>query len=43
MIKHKLINICLFLIPVAVTYAIISSVGSPGHHYYSTGSVNVSR
>jgi hypothetical protein len=41
MIK-RLTNLCLFLIPAIVTYAVVSSVGLPGNHYPSTGSVNVS-
>ncbi len=32
MIKH-IPNLCLFLLPLTITYAIISSIGTEGNHY----------
>jgi hypothetical protein len=42
MIKH-IENIVLFLIPLTITYAIISSIGTEGNHYRAPNPVNVSR
>ncbi len=41
MIKH-LTNLCLFLIPLTITYAIVSDLGKPGNHYGSPSSTGVS-
>ena len=41
MIKH-LTNFCLFLIPLTITYAVISDLGKPGNHYDSPSGSGVS-
>jgi hypothetical protein len=41
MIKH-LTNFCLFLIPLTITYAIISDLGKPGNHYGAPSNAGVS-
>ena len=41
MIK-SLANLCLFLIPLTVTYAIISDLGKPGNYYGSPDNAGVS-
>jgi hypothetical protein len=40
MIKH-IENIVLFLIPLTITYAIFSSVGTEGNHYRAPNSIDV--
>ena len=39
--KH-LTNLCLFLLPLTITYAIISSIGTEGNHYGAPSNVSVS-
>jgi hypothetical protein len=39
--KH-LTNLCLFLLPLTITYAIVSSIGTAGNHYSAPDNVNVS-
>jgi hypothetical protein len=41
MIKH-ITNVCLFLIPLTITYAIISDLGKPGNHYGSPSDAGMS-
>ena len=41
MMKH-LTNLCLFLLPLTITYAIVSDLGKPQHHYHSPSSIGVS-
>jgi hypothetical protein len=41
MIK-QLTSLLLFIIPVTVTYAIISSIGTEGNHYGAPSSIGVS-
>jgi hypothetical protein len=41
MIKH-IPNLCLFLLPLTITYAIISDLGKPGNHYRAPDSIGVS-
>jgi hypothetical protein len=41
MIKH-IPNLCLFLLPLTITYAIVSSVGTEGNHYRAPDSIGVS-
>lgn len=40
---NHLKGILMFLIPLTITYAIVSSVGTTGNHYGAPHSVNVSR
>jgi hypothetical protein len=40
--KH-LTSLILFLIPVTLTYAIISSIGTEGNHYSAPDNANMSR
>jgi hypothetical protein len=35
-------NLFLFLIPLTITYAIVSDFGKPQHHYHSPGFIGVS-
>lgn len=35
-------NIVLFLIPLTITYAIVSSIGTEGNHYSAPSSIGVS-
>ena len=35
-------NLLLFLIPLTITYAIVSSIGTEGNHYGSPSSIGVS-
>jgi hypothetical protein len=39
--KH-LTNLLLFIIPLTITYAIVSDLGKPQHHYHSPNSIGVS-
>jgi len=39
--KH-LTNLLLFIIPLTITYAIVSDLGKPQHHYHSPSSIGVS-
>jgi hypothetical protein len=41
MIK-SITNLFLFLIPLTITYAIVSSVGTEGNHYRAPDSIGVS-
>lgn len=36
-------NLCLFLIPLTVSYAIVSSVGTEGNYYRAPDTIGVSR
>ena len=38
----QLTNLLLFLLPITVTYAIVSSVGTEGNHYRAPDSIGVS-
>ena len=40
MIKH-ITNICLFLIPLTITYAIISDLGTQGNYYSAPSNATV--
>ena len=40
--KH-LTNLILFLIPVTLTYAIVSSIGTEGNHYSAPSNASMSR
>jgi uncharacterized membrane protein len=35
-------SLLLFLLPITVTYAIVSDLGKPQHHYHSPSSIDVS-
>ena len=35
-------NLLLFIIPLTITYAIVSSIGTKGYHYGAPNNVNVS-
>lgn len=37
--KNKIFSFILFLIPFYVSYAIVSDLGKPQHHYHSVDSV----
>ena len=39
--KH-LTNLCLFLLPLTITYAIVSSIGTTGNYYGPPSSIGVS-
>ena len=41
MAKH-LTNLLLFLLPLTITYAIVSDLGKPQHHYHSPNPIGVS-
>ena len=41
MIKH-LTSLMLFLLPLTITYAIVSSIGTEGNHYGAPSSIGVS-
>ena len=41
MIKH-FTNLLLFIIPLTITYAIISSIGTEGNHYGAPNPIGVS-
>jgi len=40
-VKH-LTNLCLFLLPLTITYAIVSSIGTTGNYYGAPNNVSVS-
>jgi hypothetical protein len=40
-VKH-LTNLLLFIIPLTITYAVVSDLGKPQHHYHSPSSIGVS-
>ena len=42
MMIKRLTNLFLFLIPLTITYAIISDLGKPGNHYSAPDNVGVS-
>ncbi len=42
MMIKRLTNLFLFLIPLTITYAIVSDLGKPGNYYGSPNHVNVS-
>lgn len=35
-------NLLLFLLPLTITYAIVSDLGKPQHHYHSTNPIGMS-
>jgi hypothetical protein len=35
-------SLLLFLLPLTITYAIVSDLGKPQHHYHSPNSIGVS-
>lgn len=39
----RLTNLIMFLIPLTITYAIVSSVGTEGNHYRAPDPIGVSR
>ena len=39
---NRLTSLMLFLIPLTITYAIVSSVGTEGNHYHSPNPIGVS-
>ena len=41
--NNHLRNLLLFLLPLTITYAIVSSIGTEGNHYGSPNNANVSR
>jgi hypothetical protein len=38
----RLTNLFLFLIPLTITYAVVSDLGKPGNHYRAPSAVGVS-
>ena len=40
--NNHLRNLLLFLLPLTITYAIVSDLGKPQHHYHSTNPIDVS-
>ena len=38
----QLTSLCLFLLPLTITYAIVSSIGTEGNHYGAPNHVSVS-
>lgn len=41
MMKH-FTNLCLFLLPLTITYAIVSSIGTEGNHYGAPDNASMS-
>jgi hypothetical protein len=41
MTKH-ITNLCLFLLPLTITYAVVSSIGTEGNHYRAPDNVSMS-